>query len=80
MISAISFLLVEGKVMGRLRAQGAVEYLLMVALVLIIVVWGFHYMRIIKGEHEKLADSLSRADSNLNEKIRSEISSNLDSG
>ncbi|ASJ00924.1 hypothetical protein A3K92_05230 [Thermococcus gorgonarius] len=65
--------------MRRLRAQGAVEYLLMAALVLIILVWGFHYLRIAKGEHGNLAESLSSSESRLNEKIRSEISSNLNS-
>ncbi|MDV3104772.1 hypothetical protein [Thermococcus waiotapuensis] len=65
--------------MGRLRAQGAVEYLLTMALVLIILVWGIYYLRIAKGQHENLADSLSSSEDRFNEKIRSEISSNMDS-
>ena len=59
------------------RAQGAVEYLLMAALVLIILVWSLHYAKIIKGGEENLADSLSNAESQFNQRVLSEVSSNL---
>jgi len=62
------------------RAQGAVEYLLMMALVLVILVWSLHYAKIIRGGQEKLANSLSSDEETLNRKIISEVSSNLNSG
>ncbi|AJC72221.1 hypothetical protein X802_08790 [Thermococcus guaymasensis DSM 11113] len=58
-------------------AQGTVEYLLMTALVLIIIVWGIYYVRILKGGQEKLADNLSNAEKRFNEKVLSEVSSNI---
>jgi len=59
------------------RAQGAIEYLLIMALILIIVVWGLHYVKIIKGGEENLAESLSDTEKRFNEKVLSEVSSNL---
>lgn len=59
------------------RAQGAIEYILMMALVLIILVWGLHYAKIIKGGEENLANSLSNAEDRFNEQVLSEVSSNL---
>ncbi|AEO13950.1 hypothetical protein TAM4_2352 [Thermococcus sp. AM4] len=49
----------------------------MLALILIIVVWGLHYAKIIKGGEENLADSLSNAESQFNQRVLSEVSSNL---
>ncbi|ASJ06967.1 class III signal peptide-containing protein [Thermococcus pacificus] len=65
--------------MGRLRAQGAVEYLLIMTLVLIILAWSIYNLRVAKRQHENLADFLSSSEDRFNEKIRSEISSSLDS-
>ncbi|WP_456365284.1 class III signal peptide-containing protein [Thermococcus sp.] len=62
------------------RAQGALEYLLIMALVLVILVWSLHYARIIKSGQENLASSLSSDEQTLNRKILSEVSSNLNSG
>jgi len=62
------------------NAQGAIEYLLMIGLILIIVVWGLHYAKIIKGGEENLANSLSSSEKKFDEKILSEISSNLGGG
>ncbi|WP_048149704.1 hypothetical protein [Thermococcus sp. AM4] len=61
----------------RRLAQGTIEYLFMLALILIIVVWGLHYAKIIKGGEENLADSLSNAESQFNQRVLSEVSSNL---
>ncbi|WP_297487437.1 class III signal peptide-containing protein [Thermococcus sp.] len=62
------------------RAQGAVEYLLMVGLVLIVIVWSLYYIKVIRGGQEHLASSLSSDEQTLNRKILSEVSSNLNSG
>lgn len=60
-------------------AQGTVEYLLMIALVIIIVAWAVRYLIGVKGGARELGDSLSTAEGELNSKVSEEVSSNLNS-
>jgi hypothetical protein len=65
--------------MRKRAAQGAVEYLLMSALAIIILVWAVHHLIGASGRAAELADALSSADSELNRRAVSEIISNINS-
>jgi hypothetical protein len=65
--------------MSKRVAQGVIEYLLMSALTVMILVWAVHHLLGASGRTTELGDALSNVENDFNKKAISEIISNIDS-